>query len=103
MKRILIFLLIVSLFLIGCEIQEDTPDIKTPPTDAECTASSDCITGGCSGTLCQSKDAPPMFTTCEFLPEYTCYKQIDCGCVNYKCQWEKTEEYNNCVEEARTS
>ena len=76
MKGIIIFLLIVSLSLIGCEIQEDAqepdtqtpqtwedtpePDIKTPPSDAECTANSDCTTGGCSGTLCLSKDSPPF-------------------------------------------
>lgn len=70
---------------------------------AECTTNNDCIRGGCSGTICQSKDAEPMFTTCEFLPEYSCYKQINCGCVNGECEWGKTSGFDRCVEAARES
>jgi len=72
-----------------------------PATVKECITDDDCVTGGCSGTICQSKDAEPIFTTCEFLPEYACYKKINCKCIDNKCQWGETEEFNKCVEEAR--
>lgn len=70
---------------------------------SECMTDDDCITGGCSGTICQSKDAEPIFTTCEYLPEYACYKEINCGCKEGKCQWDKTAEFDKCVREARES
>ncbi len=73
------------------------------PSEKECTQDPDCVTGGCSGTICQSKNAEPIFTTCEYLPEYACYKQIQCKCIKNKCQWDKTEEFSECVEEARKS
>jgi len=69
----------------------------------ECTTDADCVKGGCSGTICQSKDAEPIFTTCEYLPEYECYKQIKCGCIDSKCQWGKTAEFDDCLEKARKS
>ena len=69
----------------------------------ECTSDADCTTGGCSGTICQSKNTEPIFTTCEYLPEYACYKQINCACIDTKCQWDKTEAFDKCVEEARKS
>ena len=76
---------------------------ECPTTEAECTTDEDCITGGCSGTICQSKNVEPIMTTCEFLPQYACYKQIECRCINNKCQWDKTEEFNNCINQARKS
>lgn len=74
---------------------------KESGTEKECTTDDDCVIGGCSGTICQSKNAEPIFTTCEYLPEYGCYKEIKCGCIDGKCQWDKTEQFDNCVEEAR--
>ena len=71
--------------------------------ETECTSDNDCVKGGCSGNICQSKNSEPIFTTCEYLPEYGCYSEISCGCINGKCEWQKTEEFNNCVEEARSS
>lgn len=82
--------------------EEECPDNKTVSAK-ECTTDNDCIKGGCSGTICQSKNAEPIFTTCEYLPEYACYKEISCGCVDGKCGWEKTEEFDKCVREARES
>src|SRR3989344_3879864 len=104
MRKIIILLLMIPLFLIGCEVKEGVPGERgVPSTGTECGIDTDCITGGCSGTVCQSKNAKPIFTTCEWMPEYACYKQIDCGCVNGKCDWEKTSEFEDCVEEARAS
>lgn len=83
------------MFILGCE--EQTSGIG----EKECIVDSGCITGGCSGTICQSKNAEPIFTTCEYLPEYACYKQISCKCIENKCRWEKTAEFEECVLEAR--
>ncbi len=79
--------------------EEECPESEV--SEKECMTGDDCIKGGCSGTICQSKDAEPIFTTCEYLPEYACYKQTNCGCVDGKCQWDKAGEFDRCVREAR--
>lgn len=57
-------------------------------TNGQCNADNDCITGGCSGQVCQSKSEEPMITTCEYRD---CYNAKDynltCGCKNNQCQW----------------
>lgn len=95
----IIILILTLILIIGCEeIPSETEVIEG---GAECVKDDDCMRGGCSGTVCQSKDAPPVFTTCEYLPEYACYKKIECKCIDNKCQWDKTEEFGECVEKAR--
>lgn len=69
--------------------------------DAECSSDSDCRTGGCSGQLCEPKSREPMVTTCEFLPEYGCYDDIECGCVDGACSWKEDAAFKDCIEEAR--
>jgi len=69
-------------------------------TQIDCNDDSDCIRGGCSGTVCQPKDKEPIMTTCEYKAEYACYRQIECACINNRCAWEKTEDFYKCVEEA---
>ncbi|MEK6808817.1 MAG: eight-cysteine-cluster domain-containing protein [Nanoarchaeota archaeon] len=102
----LIYISIICILLIGCSISKtkqvnETKDNniivapKTPTEKLECSLDSDCVRGGCSGTSCYPK-SEQIFTTCEYLPEYECYKLINCGCVNNKCQWEKTEEFEGC-------
>lgn len=80
--------------------EEECPSTE-PASVKECITDDDCVTGGCSGTVCQSKDAEPIFTTCEYLPEYACYKEINCGCVEGRCEWEKTSDFDRCVKEKR--
>ncbi|HII72717.1 TPA: eight-cysteine-cluster domain-containing protein [Candidatus Woesearchaeota archaeon] len=67
-----------------------------------CSSDSDCVTGGCSGTVCQSRGAEPIYTTCEMRPEYECYRTINCGCVGGGCEWKRTAEFDSCVEEKMT-
>ncbi len=98
MNKKIIVLIAILVLLVACEDIPPEPDVV-----AECITNNDCITGGCSGTICQSKDAEPIFTTCEYPPEYACYKQIECKCINNKCQWDKTNEFDKCIEEARKS
>ncbi len=89
MKKVLLFLILVGiLFISACAKIEET----------ECVSDSDCATGGCSGEICTTKDkAENIITTCIFKPEYECLKQTSCKCINKKCQWEETNEYNECM------
>jgi len=57
-------------------------------TNGSCTEDEDCVTGGCSGQVCQGRTEEPVITTCEYRD---CYRAIDyglgCKCVDKKCQW----------------
>lgn len=99
MNKKIIILILTLILIVGCE---EIPSSEKSE-EKECTQDSDCTIGGCSGTVCQSKDAEPIFTTCEWLPEYACYKQIQCKCIDDKCQWKETEEFLNCVKVAKSS
>jgi eight-cysteine-cluster-containing protein len=94
MRKVVVTVLL--LFLVGCgkEVAE---------SGFECQSDSDCVTGGCSGTVCESKDAPLTYTTCVYSPEFDCYKDIECGCVEGKCEWKKTSAFEECVQRARES
>ncbi|MBW3002942.1 eight-cysteine-cluster domain-containing protein [Candidatus Woesearchaeota archaeon] len=81
MKTIIIILLILSVFFIGCKMVE-----------VECSTDADCVKAGCSGTICQSNDAEKVFTTCEYKPEYECYKDAGCGCYKGECVWKDDVE-----------
>ncbi|MBI4738095.1 eight-cysteine-cluster domain-containing protein [Candidatus Woesearchaeota archaeon] len=67
-----------------------------------CSTDADCVAGGCSGTICQSKKAEPVVTTCEYRSEYACYKQISCGCVAGHCAWNEDARFKACVAQAKT-
>lgn len=55
----------------------------------------DCVISGCSSQICSDQDVP---TTCEFLPEYACYKNAVCERQpSGKCDWTKTEELKECL------
>ncbi len=57
-------------------------------TEAVCAFDSDCMTGGCSGQICQGVAEEPIISTCEFR---ACYEAssfgLGCGCVEGKCAW----------------
>ena len=61
-------------------------------TKGSCASSADCVTGGCSGQVCQSKNEEPVITTCEWTG---CYDEtqygLSCKCVENKCQWSGEE------------
>lgn len=90
-----------------CTGVEDLPVQVTDPEteqeiDAGCGSDSDCRTGGCSGQLCEPKSKEPRMTTCEFLPEYVCYDDIDCGCIDGKCAWKEDDSFRSCIQQARS-
>jgi len=107
-KAFLLIGVFVALFIVAaCNMQEEFPIIlddnsKLDNTEeAECTASSDCEIGGCSGEICNPAEQK-MFTTCEYREEYSCYKLASCGCVNGKCSWQKNEAFDSCFAEKQT-
>jgi hypothetical protein len=54
-----------------------------------------CIKTGCSGTVCSSE---PVITTCEFKPEYACYKTATCKRQpGGDCGWTQTPELIACL------
>ncbi|MEM4245452.1 MAG: eight-cysteine-cluster domain-containing protein [Candidatus Nanoarchaeia archaeon] len=67
---------------------ERLEDFCGTSTFGSCTTSADCVVGGCSGQVCQSKNEEPVITTCEFRDCYDAdaYK-LKCECYNNQCQW----------------
>ncbi|MCK4552752.1 eight-cysteine-cluster domain-containing protein [Candidatus Pacearchaeota archaeon] len=71
------------------ELSEDFCGLSTY---GSCSSDFDCIKGGCSGQVCQSKNEEPIITTCEFRECYNAEKyDMQCKCVNEKCQWNPKE------------
>lgn len=59
-------------------------------TNGACKTNNDCMTGGCSGQICQSKNEAPVITTCEYRECFSAKKYgLTCGCVNGQCNWNK--------------
>lgn len=57
-------------------------------TKGNCSSNSDCIKGGCSSQVCQSRNEEPVTTTCEYRECYSAEKYgLSCKCIDNKCQW----------------
>jgi eight-cysteine-cluster-containing protein len=66
------------------------PCVEPPPP-----ASSDCTVSGCSGQVCADQ---PVGTTCEFRPEYACYRNARCARqADGQCGWIPTDELRRCL------
>jgi len=58
----------------------------------------ECKPSGCSAQVCADEE---VITTCEFKPEYLCYKTAKCERqADGKCGWTKTPELGACLENA---
>lgn len=67
-----------------------------------CGSDADCVRAGCSSQLCVPvSQENETVTTCEYLPEYACFAQTTCGCVEGMCSWRQTPEYLNCLNQTR--
>lgn len=76
------------------EIPAETP--TTPDTPPGPSASGGCYIGGCSSQVCS--DDPGVVTTCEFRPEYACYKTAKCERqVTGQCGWTETATLKQCL------
>ncbi len=57
-------------------------------TYGSCSSDSDCIRGGCSGQVCQSRYEETIVTTCEWRDCYNAEKYgLRCRCVDGRCMW----------------
>jgi len=65
-----------------------TPALPGPPI-AQCRAT------GCSGQVCADRD---VITTCEFRPEFVCYRTARCERqADGQCGWTMTPELQACL------
>jgi hypothetical protein len=65
------------------------PPVTRPPTGRKC------FKTGCGGQVCADKD---VITTCEWRPEYECYKKATCERqADGNCGFTKTPELTSCL------
>lgn len=96
----------IILLLSGCTSSKKDPPpntlldqpISLPPGSGSCATDSDCVKGGCSGTICQSAGEEPVITTCEWQEKYQCYQAVSCVCMNTKCQWSDGSALTSCLQ-----
>ena len=69
--------------------------------EAENKVSKQCIKIGCSSQLCSDE---PVITTCEYRPEYECYRTATCSRQRSDdCAWEMNDELLDCLNNAATN
>jgi eight-cysteine-cluster-containing protein len=71
-------------------------------THGTCEEDEDCIVGGCSNSVCQSKSEEPMVTTCIYSECQNAEKyDAECSCVDKKCKWDRlnADEIKNLTKE----
>jgi hypothetical protein len=57
-----------------------------------------CVVSGCSGQICALQ---PLFSTCEWRPEYACFAGATCAPQpGGGCGWNMTEALRSCLEDA---
>lgn len=58
-----------------------------------------CIVGGCSGQYCTDESEGPVISTCEWRPEYACFRDALCEVqTTGECGWTDTEASIACVD-----
>ncbi|MCR4330700.1 MAG: hypothetical protein NUV49_02355 [Patescibacteria group bacterium] len=119
-KVIFLFLLLVLVFagiagavLNGVEMRNDAmkksidaPRKETPEApvvNEGVSQGGGCVPAGCSGQLCIEEElAGEIVTTCEYRPEYACYRTAVCERQKSgTCGWRETEELRICTVEAK--
>ncbi len=76
------------------------PDVSSVSDDLKTQISrNDCIVGGCSSQLCgEAKNMAELVSTCEYRPQYACYKSATCERQeNDQCGWTMTTELTQCL------
>ena len=102
----------LATLLVACAPKAATPPDEpapatpepTPPADGGAEAGADagaeggaapCKKTGCSGIICAEED---MVSTCEFKPEYACYRDATCERqADGACGWTKSAELDACL------
>ncbi len=95
----LVLLTFIIIVLIVVRFSGQESSIVNTNTVTECQLDDDCTAGGCSGEICHSLGEEPVFSTCLWQDEYTCYQLTNCGCVNSQCQWENNAAFQACLKD----
>ncbi len=79
----------------------ETPDKQTAADDRNGSSPTandkPCVVSGCSGQFCSDEE---MMSTCEFRPEYACYREATCERqVDGTCGWTPTPALEHCLTE----
>ncbi len=91
-ERLLIFCGHYGVEEIKPEVAETKEDFCGWSTDGKCSSDSDCIMGGCSAQVCQSKYEESITTTCEWRDCFDAIKYgLKCRCIDGRCQWSEIE------------
>jgi len=92
MQRISLSLITcLALCLSACGHSKPPPSPPPPPPPAAC------VKTGCSGTIC-AEPGKEVITTCEYRPEYACYKTAACERqASGSCGWTQTAELTACL------
>jgi eight-cysteine-cluster-containing protein len=61
----------------------------------ECRDDADCVIGGCSGEVCARER---LGSACIWLPEFQCYQQANCGCIQGSCAWGPPDQVQACLD-----
>jgi hypothetical protein len=70
-------------------------EVTTPPPDTKPPSKGTCKKTGCSGQICSDEE---VMTTCEWRPEYACYRTARCERqANGKCGFTQTPELIACL------
>jgi len=81
--------------LLACGGSKSKPGDDTKPSPP--VSASDCIKTGCSGTIC-AEPGKEVVTTCEFKPEYACYRDAACARQgDGSCGWTTTPKLTACL------
>jgi len=79
---------------------EDTTGFENEEQTGDNRSRGGCVITGCSAQICADEQ---VVTTCEFRPEYECYKSAVCERqANNQCNWTLTESLVSCLGEVRT-
>lgn len=80
--------------------KEDTLGLEDGKQTKDNRSRGGCVITGCSGQICADEQ---VATTCEFRPEYECYKSAVCERqANNQCNWTLTENLVSCLGEVST-
>jgi hypothetical protein len=108
-RKMLRALAVATLLASACATGGDD-DAPSPPTPGSSTPDAGsqqalvvapCRVGGCSSQLCATEE---LVSTCEWRPEYACYRDARCEPQpGGACGWTQTPELLACLEAARAA
>jgi len=76
-------------------IPETTTLEITTSISGECARDEDCIIAGNFNQTCAPRSSE--FKDDEWKPEYRCLEETTCSCIDGRCEWKLSEEYDTCM------